>query len=299
MDIDLLKTFLEVERTRHFGRAANNLYLTQSAVSARIRLLEEILGVSLFTRNRNNIQLTKKGEIFIKHAQAILKAWGQACQELTLDEDQQGTLLKLGGILNLWEILLPDWIHALYRYIPRLTIQTEVANLESLLRKLSDDTLDIGFLFEPPPTLDLTVKEVSQIKLILVSSQPLLSFEQALQKNYVLVDWGTRLTSLHTQLLPHCSPPVARMAFASLALSFIRQWGGSTYLPEIMCKTLLEQKQLFLIAEAPILEHKVYALYAKRNSQLHLIETVLSYFQAMNHHHTPNTPPSLVSTNPY
>ena len=62
MDIDLLKTFLEVEKTRHFGRAANNLYLTQSAVSARIRLLEETLGVTLFIRHRNNIQLTKKGE---------------------------------------------------------------------------------------------------------------------------------------------------------------------------------------------------------------------------------------------
>ena len=42
MDIDLLRTFLEVYRTRHFGRTAENLYLTQSAVSARIRLLEEI-----------------------------------------------------------------------------------------------------------------------------------------------------------------------------------------------------------------------------------------------------------------
>lgn len=57
MDTELLKTFLEVSRTRHFGRAAEALYLTQSAVSFRIRQLENQLGVNLFTRHRNNIRL--------------------------------------------------------------------------------------------------------------------------------------------------------------------------------------------------------------------------------------------------
>ncbi|CAK8739831.1 HTH-type transcriptional regulator HdfR [Sodalis praecaptivus] len=61
MDTELLKTFLEVSRTRHFGRAAEALYLTQSAVSFRIRQLETQLGVSLFTRYRNNIRLTAAG----------------------------------------------------------------------------------------------------------------------------------------------------------------------------------------------------------------------------------------------
>lgn len=46
MDTELLKTFLEVSRTRHFGRAAESLYLTQSAVSFRIRQLENQLGES-------------------------------------------------------------------------------------------------------------------------------------------------------------------------------------------------------------------------------------------------------------
>lgn len=61
MDTELLKTFPEVSRTRHFGRAAEALYLTQSAVSFRIRQLENQLGVNLFTRHRNNIRLTTAG----------------------------------------------------------------------------------------------------------------------------------------------------------------------------------------------------------------------------------------------
>jgi DNA-binding transcriptional LysR family regulator len=68
MDTDLLRTFIEVSKTRHFGRAAENLYLTQSAVSFRIRQLEQQLGVSLFARHRNNIQLTQSGEHLLPYA---------------------------------------------------------------------------------------------------------------------------------------------------------------------------------------------------------------------------------------
>ncbi|MEI4270070.1 MAG: LysR family transcriptional regulator, partial [Candidatus Dasytiphilus stammeri] len=61
VNTELLKTFLEVSRTLHFGKAAELLYLTQSAVSFRIRQLENQLGVILFTRHRNKIRLTAAG----------------------------------------------------------------------------------------------------------------------------------------------------------------------------------------------------------------------------------------------
>ncbi|NJO14325.1 MAG: LysR family transcriptional regulator [Thioploca sp.] len=275
-----MKTFLEVERTRHFGRAANNLYLTQSAVSARIRLLEETLGVALFTRHRHNIQLTPKGKCLVKHAHAVLSAWARACQDLALDDDegQRPALLRIGGIFSLWEIILQDWIHTIYQQISPLVIQTEVENLECLLRKLSAGVLDIGFLFDPPPVLELITQSVSQIKLRLVSSQPGLSVEQALSGNYVSVDWGTRFATFQAQLLPPSPPPVAQMALGSLALAFIRHRSGSSYLPETLCKTLLDNGQLFLVTDAPIFDHNIYALYTRQNTQLALIENVLSYF---------------------
>ncbi|MEX2366994.1 MAG: LysR family transcriptional regulator, partial [Pseudohongiellaceae bacterium] len=75
MDIELLRTFLEVRNTRHFGKAANNLFITQAAVSSRIKLLEQMLESPLFVRYRNNLQLTEAGERLVNHAEEILKAW--------------------------------------------------------------------------------------------------------------------------------------------------------------------------------------------------------------------------------
>jgi DNA-binding transcriptional LysR family regulator len=82
VDTELLKTFLEVSRTRHFGRAAEALYLTQSAVSFRIRQLENQLGVNLFTRHRNNIRLTPAGEKLLPYAETLMNTWQAARKEV-------------------------------------------------------------------------------------------------------------------------------------------------------------------------------------------------------------------------
>lgn len=84
MDTELLKTFLEVSKTRHFGRAAESLYLTQSAVSFRIRQLETQLGTNLFTRHRNNIRLTVAGERLIPYAESLMNTWLLAKKKLAM-----------------------------------------------------------------------------------------------------------------------------------------------------------------------------------------------------------------------
>lgn len=87
MDTELLKTFLEVSRTRHFGRAAESLYLTQSAVSFRIRQLENQLGVNLFTRHRNNIRLTAAGEKLLPYAETLMSTWQAARRRWRIPHD--------------------------------------------------------------------------------------------------------------------------------------------------------------------------------------------------------------------
>lgn len=92
MDTELLKTFPEVSRTRHFGRAAEALYLTQSAVSFRIRQLENQLGVNLFTRHRNNIRLTTAGEKLLPYAETLMNTAGCARRWHTLRDTMNSPL---------------------------------------------------------------------------------------------------------------------------------------------------------------------------------------------------------------
>ena len=101
MDIDLIKTFLEVSRTRHFGRAANNLFVTSAAVSARIKLMESQLGVELFIRHRGNVRLTSEGERLLPYAETMLETWARAVQEVRLQPELDARV-HIGATSGLW-----------------------------------------------------------------------------------------------------------------------------------------------------------------------------------------------------
>src|SRR5690606_34916378 len=142
-----LKTFLEVNKTRHFGRAADNLYLTPAAVSARVRQLEHILGVELFVRSRNNIQLTPEGERLVPHAETLLLAWSRARQEVVLQPDQLSQL-NLGAAYSVWQFGLRDTLAAVCALLPAMAVRAEAHASDVLGRMLLERTLDLALMLE-------------------------------------------------------------------------------------------------------------------------------------------------------
>jgi LysR family transcriptional regulator, flagellar master operon regulator len=276
MDIDLLKTFLEVYRTRHFGRTAENLYLTQSAVSARIRLLEETLGVPLFTRTRNDIQLTPAGTRLLKYAESILNAWNRARQDAALGEEDTVSL-AIGASYSLWDILLQDWTHALYRELPRVALQAEAHGPEVLVRRLHDRALDVAFMFEPPQMAELEAREVALIKLIMVADRPRLAAREAVGRGYIMADWGTSFAIAHARHFPDMPPPAVRMGLGRMALAFLLGNGGATYLAEQMVSEYLSSGRLYRVEDAPVIDRQVYAVYPLASERKALLERVLGF----------------------
>ncbi|MFZ0469480.1 MAG: LysR family transcriptional regulator [Thiogranum sp.] len=277
MDTQLLKTFLEVYRTRHFGQAAGNLHLSQSAVSARIRLLEEDLGVSLFTRDRNNIQLTAAGQKLLRHAESITTAWTQARQELAMGENGP-ELLSVGAVPSLWDIALQDWVHWVYGECPEVGLIAEAHGAEMLVRQLLQGSIDLGFLFDAPQTPELMVAETIPVSLIMVSSEPGQTAAQAVRGNYVMVDWGTAFAIAHARHFPEMTTPRARVGLGRMAKALLLARGGAAYLAEAMVMKQLDGEQLFRVEGAPVIERIAYAVYPLNGGHRDIIEKTLSYF---------------------
>jgi LysR family transcriptional regulator, flagellar master operon regulator len=276
MDIDLLKTFLEVYRTRHFGQTAENLYLTQSAVSARIRLLEDTLGTPLFTRTRNDIQLTTAGARLLKYADTILNAWNRARQDSVLGE-QDKISLAIGGAYSLWDILLQDLAHRLYSELPHVVLQAEAHSPEELIRRLLDRALDIAFMFEPSQMAELEVREIALIKLIMVADRPDLTAREAVGHGYIMADWGTSFAVAHVRHFPDIPPPAIRMGLGRMALAFLLRHGGATYLAEQMVGEYLQAGRLHRVEDAPIIDRRVYVVYPQVSERKALLERVLGF----------------------
>ena len=274
MDVEQLKTFLEVERMRNFRKAADNLCISPSAISARIRQLEQTLGLALFRRDRQKVSLTPAGERFERHARFILGAWERAHEEIALS-DQVDKRLTVAGVTSLWEILLQDWINNIHCNAPLIGLRAETSTYKHIVRKLEQGAIDLGFLYEPPQLRDMVVQEVGNVSLIMVSEEQGQSVDEALSDGYIRVDWGTLFTSLHEDYFPQRPIAAVRANVGNIALSLIENCGGAAYLPATLVHNKLEQGTLFKVEEAPEIPLKAYAAFHMHGEHRNLIEQLL------------------------
>ncbi|WP_225672116.1 HTH-type transcriptional regulator HdfR [Thalassolituus marinus] len=274
MDTELLKTFMEVSRTRHFGRAAENLYLTQSAVSFRVRQLEGLLGVELFSRQRNNIQLTPAGEKLLPLAESSVLLEQRIRQEVSL-ADGQHQQMSLGATPNLWDAFLQQQLSRLMSTSPGIALTAVAHSSGNLVRQIIERTLDLAFVFDAPKVDELTTVEVMSIPLYLVSSEHCDDWIQALSGNYVLVDWGTSFQIQHAQEFKGARPPVLQTNTGRIALDSILSNGGSAYLPASLIQSHRESGQLHVVPDAPVISRTVYASFHAGSGREELTEKVI------------------------
>lgn len=272
MDVKVFRTFLELAKVRHFGRAAENLYLTQAAVSARIKQLETYFDTQLFTRDRNNIKLTSAGERLISYAEVMVMTLQQAKSELSM---QSGKALQLtiGGTANIWDAYLQNCLSQVTDTFQGYGFIAEVMSREQLHRGLLERTLDMAFSFEPIKVDELESKKVSDLMLTLVATEEHGS-ESAFSHHYVYVDWGGRFAAEHSERHPNVRAPFLRTSTARIALDFILEKGGSAYLPLSLVKPFIDSGQLYEVADVEHCNWPIYLSYRKNSTSLEAITQV-------------------------
>lgn len=266
MDIDELKTFVEVSKTLHFGRAGDNLYVSQSTVSARIKQLEEQLGVTLFLRERNNIHLTQAGEKFLSYAENILTLWNRARFVVGVEDEGQLPLV-IGALPSMWDIFVQKWLEGLFRQSVAHGYFAEVCDHNTIVRRVGEASMDVGFVFEAPQKVEIDVLEIMRVPLILVSREKNQQLEQALTNQYVYVDWGVAFANTHARHFADMPASRIRFTHGTLARNFVLECGGAAYLPEPMVRELIEREKLFPVMHAPVIERSAYALMPVKNTR--------------------------------
>ena len=275
MDTDLLRTFIEVSKTRHFGRAAETLYLTQSAVSFRIRQLEQQLGITLFARHRNNIQLTLAGERLYPYAEAILQTLGRAKLELGQQETTQRQL-AVGAPLFCWELGLQEWLTPWIEQATQPSIRYEIGHREQLCRQLLERTLDLAVLGEPSKIDEVSVRPLAEYQLSLVCAQPGISLEQCATQPLVMIDTHAHFS--HTQLpgILQGRPPTLLTSSLRQAEQHLKTHGGIAYLPHPAVAPSLKLGTLHMVEGAPHLPRTLYLAYRTQTAQDESLTSLLN-----------------------
>lgn len=259
MNIDNIKAFLEVATTGSFQQAAKNLHITQSAMSARIKGLEDRLNRQLFIRNRNGAVLTSGGKTFMNHAISMMRTWERARQEVTL-ADQHEQIVGLGVQINHWsEIALP-WVNWMEHNAPNVATQLRADYSAPLMSRLRDGTIDIAVVYEPQARSDIIIENYIEESLIMVSDTPREASRNYVD-GYIYVDWGVAVRNQHNHLYP--DSPFHRMEFgiASTAFTHVLKNGGSGYFLEHMVTPYIKRGRLHPVANAKKMVLRTYLMY--------------------------------------
>jgi len=270
VDTELLKTFLEVSRTRHFGRAAEALYLTQSAVSFRIRQLENQLGVNLFTRHRNNIRLTAAGEKLLPYAETLMNTWQAARKEVA--NTSRHNEFSIGASASLWECMLNDWLRRLYQSQepqPSLQFEARIAQRQSLVKQLHERQLDLLITTETPKMDEFSSQLLGYFTLALYCSSPSQTKDEL---NYLRLEWGPDFQQHEAGLIAGDEVPVLTTSSAELARQQLSVIKGFSWLPVNWAKT---KSDLHTVTDSTTLSRPLYAVWLQNSDKNGLIYDLL------------------------
>lgn len=163
-----LKVFRAVARHLNFSRAAEELLLTQPAVTQQIKALEDEFGVPLFDRSGGRITLTPAGERLRPYAEQLKTLSDDAYEVVTSTAGNHAGNLALGASQTIGQYLLPNLVAAFLRENPRVAITAVSGNTDEMLEALVAHRIQLAMIEGPALRKDLHVEPFMGDELVLV-----------------------------------------------------------------------------------------------------------------------------------
>ncbi|HVL01873.1 MAG TPA: LysR family transcriptional regulator [Dongiaceae bacterium] len=253
MDIELAKTFLEVVSAGSFIRASERLHITQTAVTARIRTLEELLESQLFVRNRSGARLTPEGETFVAHATDLVNIWNRARREMHLPKGHKARL-RLGGETSLWNPLLSNWVAWIQTDLPDVAVDSQVDDPALLIAALERGQLDAAIVHRPNYYSGFIVEQLLEEKLIQVQ-------KPGNGSPNLFINWGEDFVRQYDASLPQPRQSAFSFNLGPLALQLLLRNGGNGWFRTRVVEQYLASGELERVTGSPEFTYPVYITY--------------------------------------
>jgi DNA-binding transcriptional LysR family regulator len=180
LNLNQLETLIAISQTMSFRKAGERLNLTQPAVSAQIKSLEEEFKTMLIDRNQP-VTLTDSGEIFLDYAQSILQTVDELKQKLSdLNQIPQGHIV-LGTTTSIAMQILPRVLAYFQNQFPMIKTTIHSMPTSQIMSAVENGSIDIGiaYLFEKNPSLESSVLYYDTFELVVSKNHPLAQHSHA------------------------------------------------------------------------------------------------------------------------
>jgi LysR family transcriptional regulator, transcriptional activator of the cysJI operon len=163
-----IRVFRTVAHHLNFSRAAEELLLTQPAVTQQVKALEDELGVPLFDRSGGRISLTAGGKVLLPFADKIREVSDQAFAAIAETTGEQAGDLVIGASQTIGQYLLPNFVAGFVKAYPRIRIIARSGNTEAMLDALLAHRIQLALIEGPDRRKDLNIEPFFQDHMVLV-----------------------------------------------------------------------------------------------------------------------------------
>jgi DNA-binding transcriptional LysR family regulator len=173
-----LQTFHTVARLGSVTLAADELHLSQSAISIQIGELEESFKTKLVSRTGRGVRLTESGQMLQGYADRMLNLWSEARDAMSTFIGEYSGTLRIGAVTTA-EYWLPRLLVSFANAHPRIKVKMQAGKREEIVRGLAAEEFDIAIMGQPPQELAVAVMPFAKnpVGFVAAPSHPLMSDE--------------------------------------------------------------------------------------------------------------------------
>ncbi len=273
MQTKSLETFLCVAETGGFHAAARKLNVTQTAVSARIRLIEEATGKALFTRGAGGTALTDFGRQFRPYAEQMLSLWSFASRDLPA-QSQSRVALRLGSQLSIWDPLLVDLAVRFEERFGKLLLTLNYDHDLNVIDAVATHVLDAALTHVKPSDPRVVCHELNPERLLLIETPGASGSED--DSLFVNLELGEIYQDHVRATARQASGQTIFLGNCMMALRYVLQRGGQGYFPAYVVKQYLADGALIPVLPARDLMLPLYLVVRPENEHHGLVDEVLS-----------------------
>ena len=257
MNLEELRTFLEVVDTGGLAMAARRLNVTPSTVTARINGLEEEIGQKLLHRNKSGAELTSQGFKFKRYAEVMVQLWAQARSEVSLPKSFE-SVCNVGLDFDLWRGVGQAFRDHVRDQAPNVALAFWPGEQRMIDRWLAIGLVDIAFCYAPQAGERFASRVLFGDELVMVSSRS--GVPAAPGPDYVYVDHGDEFRRQHAAAFTGDVTSALTIASSDWALDHLITRGGCGYLPRRIVQTALGEGLLHEVASAPRFSRRIHVV---------------------------------------
>lgn len=164
-----LRVFQTVAKRLNFTKAANELCITQPAVSKHIREIEQLYKVKLFDRNGSKIKLTHAGEILLEYSNQIFAIYSKLEFDLNGLNDTHKGVLRIGASTTIAQYVLPPVLAAFHKQFENIRVTLTISNTEQIENALQNKDIDFGIIEGQSKNTSFKYTEFVKDEIVLVA----------------------------------------------------------------------------------------------------------------------------------